>query len=343
MRLQDFVEERQDESADWAELFEKYDCVFVASEEGFPELYQQFKEEFADHLFNLRYGYQHMDEQIDAYYDIVLEEHAAECATLLKSFLQLEDRPSYLKEPDQFLDALGEYAETEMGSLGFDLAACLQIAAELLDHVAEEIGESFVSIEDKTKKFAQMTAQIGEILAHMVFSQIRGCGLFVQAKIDLDNPNMPRHGEDLLAFFLGGASEGTDDQLFFVEAKSTKGSISQPVREVRDRFNNHLSKLPGYEIARLKRVIEMKMGSERATLLRERISRLVWKDKLKPDSDQLRFSAFLHHREDYSPRMTTLSILGEVDVDPCRMHVIVFKFPDFENTVREIFDRAWTI
>lgn len=344
MRLQDFVEERQDESACWAELFEKYDCVFIVSEEEFPELYEQFKKEFADHLFNLRYGYQHLDEQIDEYYDIMLEvSNADECATLLKSFLQLEGRPSYLTQADRFLDALEEYAETEISRLGVDLDEYLQITAELLDHVTEEISESFVSIEDKPKEFAQMTAQIGEILADMVFSQIRGCGLFIQAKIDLDNPNMPRHGEDLLAFFLGEASGGADDELFFVEAKSTKGSISQPVREIRDRFNNHLSKLPGYEIARLKRVIEMKLGSERATLPRKRITRLVWKAKLKPDNNQLKFSPFLHHREDYSPRKTTLSILGEVDVDPCRMHLIVFKFPDFENTVREIFERAWTI
>jgi hypothetical protein len=188
-----------------------------------------------------------------------------------------------------------------------------------------------------------MTGQIGEILATLVFTQVRGCGLLVQAKIDLDNPSMSRHGEDLLAFFIEEEDDGSDDELFFVEAKSTKGSISRPVKQIRDKFADHLKQLPGYEVARLKRVIEGKLGPRRAAMPRERISKLVWKAKLRPDNDQLKFSPFLHYRQDYSPEKETLSVLGNVEVDPCRMHVIVFTFPDFESTVREVFERAWNI
>jgi len=343
MRLQDFVEERRDDSPDWAELFEKYDCVFVVSEEEFPKLYEHFKQELADHLFDLRYGYQHLCEQIETYYKIKLRERADGCADILKSFLQLQDRPTYLRQPSQFLDAFREYAEAGMNHLRISPAKYIQLTTELLHMLSVDIRGSFVSLEDTSKKFAQMTSQIGEVLAELVFSQLRGCGSFTRAKTDLDNPNMPRHGEDLLAFFFGEAADGVDDQLFLVEAKSTKGSISQPVREIRDRFTDHLRKLPGYEITRLKHEIQKKVGPRRAALTRKRISRLVWKAKLDPESNQLKFSPFLHYRERYSPRKETLSILGEVGVDPCRMHVIVFKFAEFEKSVREIFERAWTI
>jgi hypothetical protein len=343
MQLKVFIEERQDESVDWADLFEKYDCVFLAGEDDYPELYEQFKTELAEHLFDLRYSYKHLWEQVDEYYETVYEDDADGCASLLKSFLQFDDRPSYISQPNQFIEELKGYVEERGDQLDVEPSEYMCETEQLLDHLRQDIRGSFASSADGPREFSRMTSQIGEVLANLVFSQIRGCGLFIQAKVDLDNPDMPRHGEDLLAFFLGEAASGTDDQLFFVEVKSTKRSISQAVREVRDRFADHLNKFPGYEVARFKRVLERKLGSDEAKLPRERITKLVWRAKLEPDNNQLKFSPFLHCRDNYSPRKSTLAVLGEIDAEPCRIHVIMFQFTDFEDTVREIFERAWTI
>lgn len=343
MRLQDFVQEMRDNNSNWAGLFEKYDCVFLASEEEFPQAYECFKHEMADALFDLRYGQKHLFEQIESYYQIRLQESAWGCTDTLKSFLEMGDRPKYSEDRERFVEALREYVATRKSNIGVSCKEFVELTTELFGTLDDEIRECFVHYEDKSQEFAQMTSQVGEILATLVFEQLRGCGLFTQAKIDLDNPKMPRHGEDLLAFFFREAVDGTHDELFLVEAKSTKGSISQPVREIRDRFNDHLRKLPGYEIARLKRVIEEKIGPQRAALPRRRISQLIWRAKLDPENAQLKFSPFLHHRKEYCPRTETLSTLGEIKANPSRIHVIVFEFADFEQTVKEIFEKAWTI
>jgi hypothetical protein len=343
MRLQNFIQELRDNDPTWEELFEKYDCVFLANEEEFPEIYERFKQELANTLFELRYGRRHLWEQIDAYYQIRLQEHSIECADVLKSFLEIPDRPKYSTESKRFLKALKKYAAARKDCLEISVTEFIKLTSELLRLLSAEIRESFVRLEDRPKEFAQMTSQVGEILASLVFSQLRDCGLFTQAKLDLDNPNMPRHGEDLLAFFFREDGDGTDDELFLVEAKSSKDSISRPIREIRDRFDGHIRKLPGYEIARLKRVIEERIGPKCAEVPRRRISQLVWRARLNPENAQLKFGAFLHYRHGYRPRASTLSPLGEINVDPCRLHVIVFQFVDFERTVREVFERAWTV
>jgi hypothetical protein len=252
---------------------------------------------------------------------------------------------------------LRTYAEERRNGLDVGIEDFCAATAQLLYVLGPELRAAFVHFDNEDpaeaarQEFIQMTGQIGEILATLVFQQIRGCGAFVQTKIDLDNPNMPRHGEDLLAFMFDPSSP-EKDELFFVEAKSSKASISAAVEEIRNRFASHLQKLPIYEVVRLKRHITEKIGDDQAGKVRMRISDLLWSAKIDPGHSRVRFSPFLHYPAEYHPQDTTLKRLGDIKINggddeiraaPSQIHVIVFQFADFEETVREIFRKAWTI
>jgi hypothetical protein len=139
MRLQDFVRELRDNSPDWIGLFEKYDCVFVANIDEFPAVYERFKQELVEILFELRYGYQHLCEQIDTYYEIRLQERASGCSDVLKSFLEAPNRPAYLVEPERFLEALRRHAEAEENHLKIGIKKFVELTSELLHVLSDEI------------------------------------------------------------------------------------------------------------------------------------------------------------------------------------------------------------
>jgi hypothetical protein len=174
----------------------------------------------------------------------------------------------------------------------------------------------------------------------------------IETKIVLDNPNMPRHGEDFVGFAYHAEDEN-QDILYLVEAKSTKGSVSPQVQQVKERFTKYLLKgIPEYEINRLRENIQQKLG-ERAVVPRRRVSRLLWKTNTDPNNKQIIAGAFFHFPSFYNPQKNTFLELGDIKIerddgtivkmDAERIHVITFKFNDFEQTVREVFEKAWTI
>ena len=86
--------------------------------------------------------------------------------------------------------------------------------------------------------------------------------------------------------------------------------------------------------------------------MRKRITRLLWEVNKNPNHKQIIASAFLHYPSDYKPHKSTFKELGTIQVtkdgavlkmDPTRIYIITFRFADFEQSVREIFERAWTI
>ncbi len=357
MRITDFVCETRDNNQEWDGIFEKYDYVFTAKDEDFDAFFERFKQALADYLFDLRVGNKHLQEHIESFYRFVFKNRDSGCAKVLLEFLQDFNKLRYDEAPDQFLGALSDYAKKSEDKLQISVEEFCEKTEQLLYILRPEIRDHFVQLDDKVSakteslEFAQMTGQIGEILATLVFEQVRRCGAFVKAKIDLDNPNLSRHGEDLLAFMFDPI-DSDQDELYFVEAKSSKRSISAAVEDVRDRFRSHLKKIPTYEVTRLKLEIEDKLGSEQSKLPRSRLSDLLWAAKLSPENSKVKFSSFLHYPDNYSPRKSTLKKLGDIkivtkngefQVAPSRIHVLVFQFQDFERTIKEIFERAWTI
>jgi hypothetical protein len=356
MKLQEFVTENKDNDPAWKNLFSKSDIVFLDNAN-----YEQFKRDLANYLFELRYGKQNFLDSIEAgcreefidNYEILFD--------ALVNFLNTDNRPIFdLCEPDKFADAFEKYLILE-NIIDVDLKKIGQTTKKILLIMTEKLRSCFVKFEilpdedEKAKdirEFTQMTGQIGEILVKLTFQHFRGCGELIETKIVLDNPNMPRHGEDFVGFAYHPEDEN-QDILYLVEAKSTKGSVGQQVLQVKERFTKYLlTGIPEYEINRLRETIQQKLG-EHAVLPRKRISSLLWKTRREPNNKQVVAGAFFHFPSTYNPHKSTFLELGDIKVekedgtilkmDAERIHIITFKFNDFEQTIREIFERAWTI
>jgi hypothetical protein len=356
MNLYGFVKEQPDNDDAWYGKFSKSDILFLDVAD-----YEQFKSDLANYLFELRYGSQNFLDSIEAgckeefigNYEVLFE--------ALVNFLNKKSRPIFdACEPKKFIDAFEIYLISRK-IIDVDLKDIRLTVKKILTIMTEKLRSCFVKFEvlpGESKKakdireFTQMTGQIGEILVKLTFQHFRGCGELIETKIVLDNTNMPRHGED----FVGFAYHPEDDKqdiLYLVESKSTKGSVSQQVQQVKERFKNYLlNGIPEYEINRLREIIQQKLGED-AVMPRKRISSLLWKTRRDPNNKQVVAGAFFHFPSSYNPHKNTFLELGDIKVekedgtilkmDAERIHVITFKFNDFEQTIREIFERAWTI
>ena len=356
MDLNRFAREQRDDDVDWKGRFSKSDIVFLSGVD-----LQKFKQDLANYLFELRYGEQNFWDDIEAgckeeficNYEIFFE--------ALRNFLNIEDHPKFdLSDQDTFVDAFEKYL-IQRGITDIDFQKVRRATKKILLIMAKKLRNCFVNFkilpnESKKSKdvreLLQMTSQIGVILVKLTFQHFRGCGKLVETKIVLDNPNMPRHGEDFVGFAYHPDDEN-QDVLYLVEAKSTKGHISPQVKQVKERFTKYLiNGIPDYEINRLRENIQNELGDQ-AVLPRERISKLLWKTKLDPNNKQIVAGAFFHFPSSYNPQKNTFLELGDIKaqkddgtivrMDAGRIQVITFKFNDFEQTVREIFERAWTI
>lgn len=354
MNFHEFTVEINDNGPAWKDLFSKTDIVFLDNID-----FEQFKNDLADYLFELRYGKQSLFEDIETGYEEEIGSNYAVSYKTLVDFMEKKDRlPFDACNPDIFITSFENYL-FENNIQGIDIKDVCQITKDLLLKISDRLRNSFVkfnpSADSKKSKdtleFTQMTSQIGEILAKLTFEQLRGCGELIHTKVVLDNPNMPRHGEDLLAYSYNPADEGKDI-LYLVEAKSTKGSVGQQVQQVKERFANYLNGIPIYEINRLRENIQQKLGKG-AGIPRKRISRLMHQFNKDPNHKQIIASAFFHFPSDYFPHDKTFAELGNITVtsvngktlkmDASRVQLITFRFNDFEKTVKEIFEKAWTI
>lgn len=354
MNFHEFTVELNDNDPIWKNLFSKTDIVFLDNID-----FEQFKSDLADYLFELRYGKQNLFDDIEVGYEEEIgASYAVSCKALI-DFMQKKDRlPFDVCNPDIFIASFENYV-FENNIHGIDIEGVRQTTKNLLLKISDHLRNSFVKFSPRadskkskdTLEFTQMTSQIGEILAKLTFEQLRGCGELIHAKVILDNPNMPRHGEDLLAYSYNPDDE-SKDILYLVEAKSTKGSIGQQVQQVKERFANYLNGIPVYEINRLRENIQQKIGKG-AEIPRRRISRLMHQFNKDPNHKQIIACAFFHFPSDYYPLDNTFAELGNIFVtkadgktlkmDASRVQLITFKFDDFEKTVKEIFEKAWTI
>jgi hypothetical protein len=354
MKLHNFAIEQTDNSQVWKDLFSKNDIVFLDDVD-----LEEFKRDLAKYLFELRYGKQNLLDDIEIGCEEEFGSSYGDSYKALVDFLGKSNRlPFDVCNPDLFIDSFEHYL-SENNPHGLDTRCVCQTTKNILIKIADRLRGSFVKFDPSsdskkskdTLEFTQMTSQLGEILAKLTFEQLRGCGELIHTKVVLDNPNMPRHGEDLLAYSFNPYDE-SKDILYLVEAKSTKGSISPQVHEVKERFSNYLNGIPYYEITRLRENIQQKLGKG-AEIPRKRISRLMYQFNRDPNHKQIIASAFFHFPSDYFPREQTFAELGNIAVtkadgtalrmDASRVQVITFRFEDFENTVREIFEKAWTL
>ncbi len=353
MELKKFTSERNDNKNIWKDQFRKSDIVFTNNTD-----YNSFKSELANYLFETQHSKLSLQELIEGNCEEEFGKNAELINKALNEFLILDNRPSFnTKDTSVFINALKKYLlKKDLQGLDVD-CVCETINKILLD-ISSMLRESFVKLqvtdseEDRDSlEFGHMTGQLGEILATLTFQQYRNCGDLVRAKIVPDNPNMPRHGEDLIGFSFNPENEAMDI-LYLVESKSTKNSVSSQIDQIADRFSNYLKGIPYYEINRLKLDIQQKMGGE-SRIPRKRITRLLVQVRKNPNHNQIVAGAFLHFPSNYSPRDSTFSKLGDIKIekedgsvikmDASRIHLITFTFDDFENTVKEIFEKAWTI
>ena len=356
MDIRHFVQEQSDNDVFWKGKFSKSDIVFFDLAD-----YDQFKRDLASYLFELRYGEQNFWDDIEAG---CREEFIDDYEALfmnLKEFLNRDNRPKFdLCEQDVFLDAF-EMHLMMCNIVEIEIQKARKATKKILTIMSEKLRSCFVKFEvspdedEKAKdirELTQMSGQIGEILVTLTFQYFRHCGTLVETKVVLDNPNMPRHGEDFVGFAYHPEDEN-QDILYLVEAKSTKGAVSPQVKQVKERFTKYLlNGIPDYEINRLRENIQKELGED-AVVPRKRISQLLWKTKFDPNNKQIVAGAFFHFPSSYTPRKDTFLELGNIKVekddgtalemDADRIHLITFKFNDFEQTIREIFERAWTI
>lgn len=355
MELCAFVKEQPDNDPAWKDLFSKSDIVFLGDVS-----FEQFKTALANHLFETQHSQQSLEELIEMGCSQELGKVAAVVSDTLIDFLRVQGRPRFdATNPDAFICEFKKFLLEVSNNSGIDIDNVCATVKGILIIVSARLRESFVNFNPKnlanqdsdSYEFAHMTGLIGEILATLVFQQIKGCGDLVRTKIFLDNPNMPRHGEDFIGYVFD-ASDETKDLLHLVEAKSTKGAISPQISQIKERFSYYLGTgIPYDEINRLKIEIKQKLGTE-SNIFRKRITRLLWDVKENPNHKQIIASAFLHYPADYKPRKSTFKELGTIEatkdgtvlkMDSARIYIITFKFNDFEHSVREIFERAWTI
>ncbi len=356
MELINFVKEQPDNDSVWNGKFSKSDIMFLDKAD-----YEQFKRDLASYLFELRYKKQNFLDDIEAGCRKEFSTNYEFVFNSLVKFLNIDrdNRPVFDEcEPDKFISAFEKYL-IQTNTDNVDMNTVGQTVKKILLAINSQLRSCFVKFEvlsdnDEKKKdsreFTQMTSQIGEILATLTFQHFRDCGELVHAKIVLDNPNMPRHGEDMVGYAYN-PDDASKDVLYLVEAKSTKGAINPQIQQVKERFTKYLYGIPYPEINRLREDIQQKLG-EQAMVPRRRIADLLWEIKSNPNHKQIVAGAFFHFPSNYSLPKDAFSDLGDIQVkqgdtivkmDPGRIHVITFKFDDFEKTVREIFEKAWTI
>lgn len=356
MDLNHFVREQPDNNIDWKHLFTKSDIVLLGNVS-----YEQFKNALANHLFETQYSLQSLDELVQVGCEEELGVNSDVVSDALIDFLHIQDRPKFdTKNPNRFMCEFKKYLGQRANAQGVDIDSVSEVIIEILIIASKRLREAFVNfnpddLPDKdpdSYEFAHMTGLIGEILATLVFQQIKGCDDLVRTKIFLDNPNMPRHGEDFIGYVFNPTDE-KKDILHLVEAKSTKGAISPQINQIKERFSHYLNKgIPYDEVNRLKMEIKQKLGED-SNIFRKRITRLLWKANKNPNHNQVIANAFLHYPSNYNPHKSTFKELGGIQatkedgsiikMDSTRIYIISFQFQEFEQTVREIFEKAWTI
>lgn len=354
--LNDFVSEQPDNNIAWKDSFSKSDIVFLGDIS-----YEQFKSALAKHLFETQHSQQSLDELVEVGCEEELGENSDLVSDALIDFLHIQDRPKFdVNNPDTFMCEFKRHFGERYNVQGLNIDNVCEVVKEILIITTKRLRESFVNfnpdnLPDKdtdSYEFAHMTGLLGEILATLVFQQIKGCGDLVRTKTFLDNPNMPRHGEDFIGYVFNPKNE-KEDILHLVEAKSTKGAISPQINQIKERFSHYLNKgIPYDEVNRLKIEIKQKLGDE-SDIFRKRITRLLWKVNKNPNQNQIIANAFLHYPSNYNPHKSTFKELGGIQttkedgsiikMDAARIYIITFRFDDFEQTVREVFERAWTI
>lgn len=265
--------------------------------------------------------------------------------------LPLSTRPSFLEDRAAFLTALQEHLACD-GVEEAAVEAIKAVADDLFAHLAHATRSSYVYIPPDVKnadqvELAKMTGHLGEVIGYLVFRDLRRATC-VRTKVVVDDPNGDRPGLDVLAFIFDPADSGRD-AVVIVEGKGTRNDVGGMREKVVSKLRAVDARPSYYEFDRIKEELaDPRHGPNPHGLPQEAVVRRVtdawWRLQKRVQLERTTLCGLVVYSDaHHPPTPAQLEGFARVADDSRRIELLLFPLPWFDETVREVFRRAWTI